>query len=256
MYYYLFFSFIAYAFLGWMLEVVYHLYKQRRFINRGFLYGPVCPIYGVTAVLLIIGLVPIGDNIFYVFCGGVIIASIIEFITGFILEKAFNTKWWDYSKVKFNLHGYICLRFSIIWGFISVFFVKVVNPEVSKVVYWTTNHCGEVLYSLLIVALAADSALTINSMIRFSMLLAELQDIMNERKKAMENLVENSINGNTRARIQERISQLGELRQRVHQRISRKQRALLDAYPLMSSARFNSAVEELRKRLNKVKRND
>ncbi len=253
MYYYLFFSFIAYAFLGWVLEVIYHIYKERRLINRGFLYGPICPIYGTVAVMLIVGLAPIQDNILYVFLAGGIIASIVETFTGYILEVAFNTKWWDYSKEKLNFHGYICLKFSIFWGFLSIVFIKFVNPQVLKIVYLAINYWKDGLYSFLIIALAADTAVTINSLIRLRMLLAELQDILNERKSAMEKLLEKAISAETKLNIQERIGQLSELRKRIHERISSRQKALLDAYPYVTSVKFNSAVEELKKRIDKIK---
>ena len=108
--------FFCYSFLGWVTEVAFHAVTQGKFVNRGFLNGPVCPIYGtgMVAVLLILG-----ENIsraWLVFLVGVGLPTLIELITGWVLERFFHNKWWDYSSRRFNLKGYICLEFSILWG--------------------------------------------------------------------------------------------------------------------------------------------
>lgn len=120
--------FFCYSFLGWVTEVAFHAVTQGKFVNRGFLNGPVCPIYGtgMVAVLLILG-----ENIsraWLVFLVGVGLPTLIELITGWVLERFFHNKWWDYSSRRFNLKGYICLEFSILWGVAVLFAVEVVHP--------------------------------------------------------------------------------------------------------------------------------
>ena len=114
--YFLLFYFIIYAFLGWCTEVVYAALNTGKFVNRGFLNGPICPIYGFGIAAIVAFLAPVSNNPALLFAGSAIITSAIELITGWIMEKAFNTRWWDYSTMPFNIGGYICLKFSIAWG--------------------------------------------------------------------------------------------------------------------------------------------
>lgn len=125
--YKLFLFFFVFSFLGWVLEVIYATIKKKKFVNRGFLYGPICPIYGYGGIALILLLHKL-DNYFLIFLYGALITSAIEFLAGFILEKLYNTKWWDYSNRRFNLMGYITLSFSIIWGIASVVTILLYKP--------------------------------------------------------------------------------------------------------------------------------
>ena len=106
--------FFIYGFLGWCCEVIYAAIIDGKFVNRGFLNGPICPIYGFGVLFVLTLLEPIRENFLFLFIGSVILTSVLEFITGFLLEKVFKMKWWDYSNERFNIHGYICLKFSII----------------------------------------------------------------------------------------------------------------------------------------------
>jgi len=107
--------FVLYAFIGWISEVIYAAYEEKRFVNRGVLAGPICPIYGFGAVLIlgIDALIKPGTVPVYVSVAlAVVVTTVLEYITGYILEKNFNIKAWDYSNEEFNLHGRICLKFS------------------------------------------------------------------------------------------------------------------------------------------------
>ena len=105
--------FFVYAFLGWCTEVSYAALRTGKFVNRGFLNGPVCPIYGCGVVVVLVGLTPLKGNFVLLFLGSVVLTSVLELATGFVLEKLFRQRWWDYSDKPFNLGGYICLEFSI-----------------------------------------------------------------------------------------------------------------------------------------------
>lgn len=135
------FFFFVYAFLGWCVEVAYAAITRRELVNRGFLNGPICPIYGcgMTVMIAVIGrfTMPGGDapwyqNVLVAFFGGMIITTLIELIGGYILYKLFHTRWWDYSKFRFNLGGFICPQFSLLWGLGSVLLMVVVHPLLSK----------------------------------------------------------------------------------------------------------------------------
>lgn len=123
----LLFIFLIYSFLGWILETTVVAVKDGKIVNRGITNGPLCPIYGVGALTII--LTTLGENnIFFIFISSLIYGTFLEFLTGKILEKVNKNKWWDYSKKKFNLDGYICLEYSLLWGILGVLLVKFINP--------------------------------------------------------------------------------------------------------------------------------
>lgn len=122
--------FAIYSFVGWALEVAYSSFRLKRFINRGFLFGPFCPIYGYGIIMVLILLSPFASTPFYFLIGAIVVISTIEYLTGVILEAIFKAKWWDYSNQRFNLDGKICLKFSIYWGFATLFLFYFVHPYV------------------------------------------------------------------------------------------------------------------------------
>lgn len=127
--------FFIYAFIGWCIEVIYHGVIVNKFVNRGFLNGPICPVYGVGFYGIVLLLTPVIDNFALLFFGSMLITSLIELVAGFVLFKIFNLRWWDYSGNKLNLGGFICLRFSIYWGLAGTFAMLVIHPFVSSLVY-------------------------------------------------------------------------------------------------------------------------
>ena len=108
--------FVIYSVLGWCLEVCFCTINTGQFVNRGFLNGPVCPIYGFGMVIVLVALTPLAHSLPVLFVGGALLTSALELAAGWILKKVFHTSWWDYSDVPFNLGGYICLKFSLAWG--------------------------------------------------------------------------------------------------------------------------------------------
>ena len=133
--------FVIYSFLGWCVEVIYHAVTWGEVTNRGFLNGPVCPVYGfgVVSVLALINLIQpegtqMSDLLVYVFgvifVFGIVLATAVELVAGWLLDVCFHARWWDYSDKPFNFHGYICLEFSLIWGLAIVMVVKVFQKYV------------------------------------------------------------------------------------------------------------------------------
>jgi len=134
------FYFIIYSFTGWLIEITYMFFTQGTFINRGFLYGPFCPVYGFGALILITFLKPRNQNVIWIFFASFILTSILEYFTGFLLETAFGKTWWDYSDQRFNINGRISLRNSLIWGVFSVLFIYFLQPVVSRAVRRMPSH--------------------------------------------------------------------------------------------------------------------
>lgn len=130
-----FFSlFIIYSFIGWFMEVIWTLITDRKLVNRGFLIGPYCPIYGVGCLLLIVLLDKFKDNLFFLFFMSIVVCSILEYSTSYIMEKLFKARWWDYSNRKFNLNGRICAETMLPFGILGVIVVYYVNPFLSNLV--------------------------------------------------------------------------------------------------------------------------
>ncbi|WP_291967709.1 putative ABC transporter permease [Caloramator sp.] len=131
--------FTFYSFIGWCLETVFASVNKRKFINRGFLYGPFCPIYGFGALLIIFSeellrnvVKPESLSVTLKILVAILLTTTLEYITGFILEKIFNRKWWDYSNNFLNLHGRICLTYSILWGILAYILINVIHPFSEK----------------------------------------------------------------------------------------------------------------------------
>lgn len=127
--------FFLYSFCGWCWEVFLYLVKERRFVNRGFLFGPILPIYGFGAVGILLTCVPVEGNMALVALVGTIAASLLEYVTGFLMESIFHVRYWDYSQRPLNLNGYICALSAATWAVFSVIIVSVVNPFVKNYIY-------------------------------------------------------------------------------------------------------------------------
>ena len=153
--------FFIYAFFGWCIEVVFCGLNEGHFINRGFLNGPVCPIYGVGGVIVVLCLTPIKDNIFLLFVGSALLTSILELITGFALDKIFHARWWDYTDMPFNIGGYICLKFSIYWGFVCIALMKGIHPVILGFVRFIPHMLGLVAVVFFAAVFVADVIITV-----------------------------------------------------------------------------------------------
>lgn len=124
----LFWLFFFYSFIGWCIEVCAAAVQHRKFVNRGFVAGPLCPIYGFGAILFEIFLPELTEDPFFLFLGGFVLASLLEYFTGMFFEKVYKKKLWDYSRFRYNVGGYICLPFSLLWGALSVVTVMFADP--------------------------------------------------------------------------------------------------------------------------------
>lgn len=234
-YYYFFIFFIAYSFLGWMLEVIYHIFSVKKLINRGFLHGPICPIYGNGAVIMILFLTPLIDNTIYLFVGGFILATVLEYITGYVLELSFDTKWWDYTNEKFNIKGYVCLKFSLIWGLVAVFMMKVLQPKIAQITYSIPCFALEPLYHALLIIFVIDATLTINSLIEFRTILSDLRLIKEELDE----------------KIKTRDSLLRQRIDRVAIRLKNHHINLMASYPNLVSGKLEHIINEIRDKRRK-----
>lgn len=164
--------FAFYAFLGWMMETLYATQKQHEFVNRGFLKGPFCPIYGLGGLLVeqtFMTLEHLSNSIVTTTLGGIlfsiILVTILEFATGSVLENIFHKKWWDYSEEPFNLHGYICLRFSVLWGLVAYIFMQAIQPIFHQMTSSLALQTQEFLAMFLLAYFLVDTTKTIADLV-------------------------------------------------------------------------------------------
>lgn len=158
--YQIFAYFLIYSCIGWCLEVIYAAVTTGNLINRGFLNGPVCPIYGFGMVIVLFALTPLSHSLLLLYLGGVLLPSALELVGGWALYKLYHTRWWDYSDYPFNIGGYICLEFSLLWGVGTLIVMKLVHPIVADAVALIPPLVGLILMFLLYAIYAADTIAT------------------------------------------------------------------------------------------------
>ena len=154
--------FLWYCFIGWVWESCYVSIKEAarakkwKWVNRGFLNGPALPIYGFAAIVILIATIPVKDNIAHIFCFGALAATLLELVTGSAMERMFHVKYWDYSNMPLNFHGYICFFVTLFWGMLSILLVKVIHvPVESLILQWSSLIC-EILAFLLLAVFTVD----------------------------------------------------------------------------------------------------
>lgn len=151
-----FLIFIILSFCGYIAEVVYCSILCKRFVNRGFLFGPVCPIYGVGGLLIIILLNKYNSDPLIVFLVGMLITSVIEYYTSYLLEKLFHNKWWDYSNRKDSINGRVCLKNSLLFGIGSLAIIYIAYPLINKLLGYLSNRMIIILGSILLIIFIID----------------------------------------------------------------------------------------------------
>lgn len=232
--------FIIYAFLGWCLEVIYAQVHLGKFVNRGFLNGPYCPIYGFGMVVILLVLENFKGNIPVLFIGSVILTTVIEFGTGFILERIFNQKWWDYTDEPYNLKGYVCLSQSLIWGVACVFVVYVVQPLVNGLINFASGDIGGIVQILLCGVILIDVILTIFALLKAKITYRLLTDI-GEKIRGLSDVVGKNISDNTKNAMKigdKNLQELEQLKNKYQAIIEKKvfgYQRIVKAFPKLSS---------------------
>lgn len=198
----LFFYFIVYSFFGYIIETIYGIVTTGRFESRqSFLYGPFLGIYGIAGVILIIFIKYFNKNNFTIFTAGFLIGSLTEYVISYITDIFLHTQWWDYSDKILNINGRICLLYSVFWGLLTVFLVKVINPRIDKIYEKIINKFSKksikICLTLLITFLAIDCSLTAYAQEKFIIRMVIENDInvenLEEYKKEYERTYNNKI---------------------------------------------------------------
>lgn len=154
--YQLLWFFLIYAFLGWLMETALAAVRKRRLLNRGFLNAPFSPVYGLSAVLFAIFLPELRSAPFFLFLGGMILATGLELATGLLLERISHQKWWDYSDEPWNFNGHICLKYSLIWGLLALLCVFFLNPLLVTLTGLFPRSIGKLVLLAVLILLGVD----------------------------------------------------------------------------------------------------
>ena len=176
---------IIYSFFGWVWETCYVSVKSGKFVNRGFINGSLCTIYGFGAVSVYVILRPFSDNLLYLYLGGVVVATALEYVTAVLMESIFHTSWWDYSDNKFNFQGRICLGASLGWGAFTVILFKVLHPLVESIVILYPVYVGEIGICVIGVGYVVDFAFSAAAAFRIHEKLPVIEAAMEQAKGEM-----------------------------------------------------------------------
>ena len=189
--YYFMLYFYVYGFIGWCTEVCYATVREKRFVNRGFLNGPICPVYGVGVGIVVFLLAFKDWSIVVLYVVSAVLVTIIEGITGYLMDKMFHHKWWDYSNQPLNIGGYVCLLLSLAWGVACVLIVRVIHPVIYKGIELIPVTLGSVLVVILGIALVADVCTTTAGIMKLNKKLEMMEKIAIELREISDLLGEN-----------------------------------------------------------------
>lgn len=182
------FFFYFYCFFGWCFECTYVSIKDRTLTNRGFMRGPFLPIYGSGGIVMLVVSMPFQDHIVLTYFAGCVGATVLEYVTGVVMEALFKIRYWDYSKLKFNFQGHVCLGTSLSWGFLTIFMTRFLHVQVEKVVLLIPGQVLTVITLILTAGIFADFALSFKAAIDLRNVLMKLEQIRGEMVKIQKRL--------------------------------------------------------------------
>ena len=247
--------FITYSFLGWVMESIFRSICEKKIINTGFLKGPFCPIYGVGAIIMLLFLKRFSDNLAVLFVVSIVVLTIWEYLVGVLLEKLFHTKYWDYSKNKFNFQGRICLTNSIFWGILGVVFVKYIHPAIENLIEKIDVRILIFVYSILGIVILVDMITSIIKVKNIKVTLEKIEKLNNEIREKLKE--EN---------VQYIIEQLKYKRNKTILRLYKNVYRLKKAFPAINTKEITEVLskkvelkeikEEIKQRIEKRKRKD
>lgn len=231
--------FFLYSFLGWIWESCYVSVRKHRWVNRGFMHGPMLPLYGSGAIVVLIVTIPVRDNILLVFLMGMIGATILEYFTGITMERLFHVRYWDYRNLKFNVRGYICPVASLCWGVFSILMVKVVHIPFEHMVLLIPVTIADILAFVLTIAAAVDFTQSFNEAMDMKRILVQLEASKEQIQKMQERLKDAS------EEMQDRLKDASEgVQERLKRASEGVQERLEDSYLLYEERKEMKAAEK------------
>ncbi len=198
--YQLLWFFLLYSFLGWCAGVAAAALRKHAFINTGFLNLPLCPIYGAAAVLFSIFLPELSENLFFLFLGGTVLSAFLTFVTGFLLERIFHRKWWDFTRHRFQFEGYISVPLLALWGALAVLCIRFGDPLLARLLDLMPRSVGRPILLAVYLLIALDFLLSLVSVLQLRFRLKRLAGLEEDFRNISSNFG-NAITG----RIQRRV---------------------------------------------------
>lgn len=239
------FYFIIYSVVGWLIEVVYMTFELKRFDNRGFLNGPICPIYGFGMIIIIIVLFPFMERIAVMFIISMVMCTSLELVVGVLMMRLFNNIWWDYSHEKFNYKGYICLKVSILWGVGCVVVMKVVHPLIEKGVSFIPVFWGKIIIYTVFAIVFADFIVSLLTVKNLNMRIKQLDEIAVKLRKGSDFIGSN---------LSDEVLKLNKRYELIVNQKKILQNRIIRAFPEMKSIYFNKSLEVLKQKVHKKNR--
>ncbi len=247
--------FYIYCFVGWVWESAYVSVLSRKPVNRGFLKGPFLPIYGSGAVCILIVTIPFQDNLLLMCIVGMFSATVLEYVTGAVMERLFRVRYWDYSDKLLNINGYICLASVLCWGAMTWLLVEVVHPYVARAVLSVEEKYITGIVLLITPCISADFASSFHAAIRLRDILMQSERVKEElgrltaRKEELEQSLLNA-GGKAREQIAVELKELlirtGEQKERLRIAYARSIKGLIERNPHAVSLRYREAFAELK----------
>ena len=247
--------FFIYSFLGWVLESVYKSFLEKKLVNSGFLFGPICPIYGFGAIIMYLFLEDVSSKPVIAFCLGFVILSIWEYIVGMVLEKIFHTKYWDYSKDKFNLQGRVCLKNSIFWGILGVVFIDVIHPFVIELLNQVSSDLIMYIDITFLLILFIDIIVSVKNTISIADKLKRVEELNRRIKEKAEEIKEKGKNFEIKnVSLQDALDELKEKKDMITEKSYKSINRLKKAFPTLKSEQITNFLNE-RKEIFKNNKN-
>lgn len=245
--------FIIYSFLGWIVESLYKTILSKKPVNSGFLYGPLCPIYGFGAIIMLIFLKGFKDNVTLLFITAFFILSIWEYIVGWLLEKTFKTKYWDYSNNKFNINGRVCLKNSCFWGILSIIFIEFVHPPIQNLMESVSKELLIYTNIILFAIMLVDCIVSIIKVYNINISINLLNEVTKSIKQEFEKIKEYAgSKANINETIQHVIEELKEKQEGIKTKLEKQTARLRKAFPTMKNLKI---TEFLNQRIESIKKN-
>lgn len=249
--------FIIYSFLGWVLESIFRSFCEKKIINTGFLIGPICPIYGCGAIIMIVFLRNFSNSKILLFTMSIIFLSLWEYIVGVILEKLFKSKYWDYSDHKFNYKGRICLTNSIAWGFLGVFFIEYIHPFIINLLKNIDILYLKIIVPILLILILIDAIISI---IKTKNIKGSLEKIEKLNEQIKEKLAEikkqNQEKNTTSENLQLLIDKINKRKNSELRRLYKRVYRLKKAFPAIDTKEFRDILNKKVELKNKKNRNE
>lgn len=187
-----FLLFFIYSILGWLMEIVRTFINNRKFINRGFLIGPYCPIYGYGVLLMTFLLKKYQDDIIATFIFSIMICGVLEYLTSYFMEKFFHARWWDYSNRKFNINGRICLDNLIAFGILGCIILYITNPIIIGLLNKIPNTALHIISIILFICYIVDNIISSKIILNLKEISANVKDNTEEISKKVKSIISNN----------------------------------------------------------------